>query len=221
MTKLSELAFKQSMNIIDSIKSHPFNTQLADGSLEKSKFTYYVEQDCLYLQDFARSLAMIASRVPPKFVKQFLSFSEGALVAEQEVVHGFFREAFNIQETGKLTPTTLSYTSFLLQISAIAPVEVAIAGILPCFWVYKIVGQSIFEKTKLNNQNPYWHWIETYSSKNFSESVDSAIKIFDEVAIAASDTIRSSMLNTFYKSTVLEWHFWNDAYSMKVFDAVD
>ena len=36
-----------------------------------------------------------------------------------------------------------------------APVEIVIASILPCFWVYKIVGQSIAQNTNIESQNPY------------------------------------------------------------------
>jgi len=218
MTEFSQLALKRVIDIVDSIKSHPFNMELASGSLEQSKFMYYIEQDGLYLKDFSRSLAMIASRCPSKYMKSFLSFSEEALIAEQEVVHGFFRKIFSIKDTGKLTLATISYTSFLLQSCATAPIEVAIASVLPCFWIYKIVGQSIFEKAKTNTNNPYWRWIETYSSEDFCMSVDNAIKIFDEIAASASEAVRCLMFDAFYKSTMLEWHFWNDAYQMKAFD---
>ena len=101
MTKLSPLALKQSSKIIDAIQLHPFNTELAKGILERSIFNYYIEQDCLYLQDFSKCLAMIASKAPQKFVQQFLSFAEGALIAEQEVVHGFLKNLLISKRQGK------------------------------------------------------------------------------------------------------------------------
>jgi thiaminase/transcriptional activator TenA len=219
MTKLSEIALEKCELIIQAIKEHPFNKELANGSLNIEKFAYYIEQDTIYLRDFARSLAVIASKVPLKFVKDFLSLSEGALIAEQKVIHSFFRKTFNLQETGKITPATLSYTSYLLQVSSMAPVEIAIACILPCFWVYKIVGQYIAQNTDMKSQNPYKKWIATYSGKEFSDNVERAISIFDEVALFASDEIRNLMLDAFYKSTALEWHFWNDSYNQAVFDS--
>jgi thiaminase/transcriptional activator TenA len=100
MTKLSETALTKCQLIIQAIKDHPFNKELANGSLNIEKFAYYIEQDTLYLRDFARSLAIIASKAPLKFVKDFLSFSDRALIAEQEVVHSFFvtRLIFKKQE---------------------------------------------------------------------------------------------------------------------------
>lgn len=218
MKKLSEIAWQKSSDVVKAIKLHPFNTELALGKLDRLKFAYYIEQDSLYLRDFARVLAMIAARGPLKFIRDFLSFSDVAIIAEKEVVHGFFREVFNLKETGKLAPATLSYTSYLLQTSATAPIEVAIAAVLPCFWVYREVGISIANAKNIDANNPYLKWIETYSSEAFGTSVQKAIDIFDEVADSASDDMHQLMINAFYKSTVLEWHFWNDSYNKKIFD---
>lgn len=218
MTKLSEIAMEKCGPVIHAIIEHPFNKELADGTLDLSKFAYYIEQDTLYLRDFARSLAIIASKVALKFAKDFLSFSVGSLIDEQEAVHVFYRQTIGHEETGKLTPATLSYTSYLIQVSSTAPVELAIASVLPCFLVYNIVGQSIAQKTNIESQNPYQKWIEAYASPAFCGTVERATGIFDEVSLAASVEVRHLMLDAFYKSAVLEWHFWNDAYNQTVFD---
>ena len=97
--KLSEEAWKFSSKIIEAIKAHPFNQELMDGTLSLDKFAYYVEQDTLYLQEFARCLAVLASKVPIEYTRCFLRYSESTFIAEQEVVHQFFRKTFNLQET--------------------------------------------------------------------------------------------------------------------------
>ena len=150
---------------------------------------------------------MLASKAPFKFIKNFISFAEGALIAEQEVVHGFFRHKFNLKEAGKITPATLSYTSYLLHKSSVEYVEIGIASVLPCFWVYSIVGKNIVKNTKLDFYNPYKEWIEAYSGKEFTDSVNLAINVFDEVALLAAAGVQDLMIDAFYKSTVLEWHF--------------
>jgi hypothetical protein len=86
---------------------------------------YYIEQDSPYLDDFARSLALIASIIKTEYVRQFLQYSGQVFIAEQEIVHEFFRDKFKFKETG-LTPATLSYTSYLLSICANEVVEIAV-----------------------------------------------------------------------------------------------
>ena len=218
MTKLSQIALEKCSHIIESIKHHPFNIELSSGILDREKFSYYIEQDTIYLRDFARSLAIISAKIPTLFMQDFLSFAEGALIAEQEVVHQFFRETLDLTETKKLTTATLAYTSFLLRSTSLEPVEVGVAAVLPCFWVYNIVGTYIAENADKDNTNPYHRWIENYAGEDFTIAVERAIAIFDELADSASDSVRDSMLDAFYKSTMLEWHFWNDSYNMQTFD---
>ncbi len=216
--KLSKKAWEESSKIIEAIKSHPFNQELMQGTLARDKFAYYIEQDALYLQDFARCHAILASKVPLEYVRYFLRYSDCAFIAEQEVVHQFFRKTFNFQETGLLTSATLSYTSYLLRICSIESVEVGIAAVLPCFWIYREVGLDIAKY--YDQHNPFARWIETYASDDFGVSVNEVISIFDALAKNTTNTTRQKMLEAFYKSACLEWHFWNDAYYKNVFDAV-
>jgi thiaminase/transcriptional activator TenA len=213
--KLSVTAWEFSSRIINEIKSHAFNQQLMKGTLDRSKFAYYIEQDYIYLQDFARCLAIIAAKISPNYAKKFLCYSESAY-QEQEVVHQFFKQIFNFQETKLITPATLSYTSYLARICLIEQVEIGVAAILPCFWVYREVGLFINERSI--RYNPYERWIETYSSKDFCATVDECINIFDALAKDATDKIKEKMIEAFYRSTCLEWHFWNDAYNHAIFD---
>ena len=214
--KLSQIAWQRSGLIIDEIMNHPFNLELSAGVLPRDRFAYYIEQDSIYLKDFARALAIIAAKAPVHMVRQFLKYSDFCFIAEQEIIHQFFIKTFNFSKTEKLSPASLCYTSFLLRICSNEPVEIGVAAILPCFWIYREVGLAIACKALANN--PYIRWIETYTSPDFSATVDDVINIFDELAIAATTSAQEKMIDAFYKSTCLEWHFWNDSYNRKAFD---
>jgi thiaminase/transcriptional activator TenA len=216
--KLSTIAWKRSSHIYKAIIDHPFNQELMQGTLSQEVFGYYIEQDSLYLKDFGRALAMLAARshTLPDF-KAFLGFAYGALMAEEKV-HQFYQETFGFRRTGKITPANIGYTSFLLQQSSLQSVEIGVAAVLPCFWIYREVGNHIARYAEANN--PYERWISTYSGEEFSRAVDDAIRIFDTLAINASETTRQQMNDVFYKNCVFEWHFWNDAYKMKDFEDI-
>lgn len=216
--KLSEIAWQRATPIIHQILNHPFNQALAEGRLAPSTFAYYLEQDSLYLQDFARCHALIAARIPSAYARQFLHFAESVFIAEQDLVHRYFKKEFAFNDTGLLAPATLSYTSYLLQTCSLSPVEVAVASVLPCFWVYRETGCFIARQARVDN--PFYRWIETYASDEFSLDVEQAIAIFDELAAHAPEELRVNMVKAFYNSTCLEWHFWNDAYHHRVFDSL-
>ncbi|MBI2706879.1 MAG: thiaminase II [Proteobacteria bacterium] len=216
---LSNVAWTRTFHIYQAILDHPFNQELRKGTLSQEKFGYYIEQDSLYLKDFSRALAIIASRSQSAIhMKSFLEFSQGALIDEQEMVHQFFQDTVGFKATTQVTPATLAYTSYLLQQAAFESVEIGVAVVLPCFWIYREVGLYIAHHAVANN--PFERWISTYSGEEFSRNVDEAIRIFDTLAINASETTRQQMCEAFYKSSVLEWHFWQDAYEMRSFDDI-
>lgn len=214
--KYSKHVWENVSPIIDAIIEHPFNQELSSGTLSEDVFAYYIEQDARFLRDFALSHAIIATKVPPEFILSFLQLAVGSFVEEQEIVHEYFKKIYNFSSTGKITPATLSYTSYLLRTCSLEPVEVGVAAILPCFWVYREVGLTIAKNSTSDNR--FARWIETYASTDFSNTVDEVIHIFDLLAAKTTPEIRERMNEAFYNTTVLEWHFWNDAYHQTVFD---
>ncbi|MCQ9903922.1 thiaminase II, partial [Staphylococcus aureus] len=58
----SELTWKRIEQYYQSILTMPFVSELADGTLPKEKFQFYMAQDSLYLEHFGRALALIGAR---------------------------------------------------------------------------------------------------------------------------------------------------------------
>ncbi len=216
---LSKKAWEKSLGVYNAIINHPFNQELMQGTLDKEKFAYYIEQDVLYLQDFSKCHTIIASRIGLEYMQKFLKYAEYTLIAEQEVVHHFFEDVFNFKKTNLVSPATHIYTGFMLKSCISGPVEVAVASILPCLWVYREVGLFIAKHS--DSSNPYYRWIDTYAGEDFAKTVEEAIAIFDDLADKTTDAIREKMLEAFYQSVRLEWHFWNDSYKMEVFDKIE
>ncbi|MDR3623537.1 MAG: thiaminase II [Chlamydiales bacterium] len=214
MTFSSDL-WQQTFPIYQRIINHPFNRELAEGTLERSRFLFYMEQDAYYLKSFSRALALIAGRASSsEMIHQFLNFALGALVAEREL-HAKFLAPNYTCDTIEPSVFCMSYTHYLISTASTASLEEAIAAVLPCFWIYREVGRHIAAYAK--EENPYMLWIETYSSQEFSRGTDLAISILDKTASKCSVNTLESMKNAFMYSSLLEWHFWNDAYNKSTF----
>ena len=52
--------------IFDAILAHPFLRGITDGSLPEEKFRFYVQQDSLYLREYARCLATASVKAPTR-----------------------------------------------------------------------------------------------------------------------------------------------------------
>lgn len=200
-------------SIYDAILDLPFNRELAAGTLDPSIFRFYIFQDALYLTDFARALAVTGARADgPAQVLSFLQFAEGAIVVER-ALHASYFDEFGVPPGIAQSPSCAFYTNFLLATAAQRSFEEAVAALLPCFWIYREVGNTIHAQAA--SDNPYRRWIDTYAGEEFAASVDRAITATDQAAAQASDTARERMTAAFVTSARLEWMFWDSAYRLE------
>lgn len=208
--QFTQYLWQQTEGVYQQILDHPFNQELMQGVLNKDSFKFYIQQDSLYLHDFGRALATLASRsLTPGYLQQFAQFAEGAVVVEKALHEQYFSE-FGIREAGTKSPACQHYTSFLLAQAGYEDFPVGMAALLPCFWIYREVGNHIYQYAKTDN--PYQAWIDTYAGEEFSDLVDKALTITDELADSASETVKEQMTEAFIYSTKLEWLFWHSAY---------
>ncbi|WP_114748368.1 thiaminase II [Pleomorphovibrio marinus] len=193
----------------------PFNQELMKGTLPVEKFKFYMAQDAHYLVEFGRTLSAISSRMEdPEKMLAFSQFASGAIVVERALHEGYFKK-FGVSGEISPTPTCLLYTQYILNKAALANVEEAVAAVLPCFWIYKRVGDYIYSNQENAKDNPYKEWIATYAGEEFASSVESAIQITDELADEASPSLKDKMTSAFVMASKLEWMFWDSAYRLE------
>lgn len=202
--------------LYEKIISHAFNQELLEGTLSPERFAYYIVQDAHYLKEFGRALAIIGGRMEnPKYMLAFSRFATGAIVVESELHRSYFKK-FGVENYATASPTTCLYTQFLLTKAALSSVEEAVAAVLPCFWIYKKVGDHIYTNQYEGKANPYAQWINTYAGEEFAESVGEAILITDALANSASSELQGKMFDSFEFATKLEWMFWDSAYKRSI-----
>ncbi len=208
---------KQAWSNISSLYEHiigmPFIQELKDGTLPLEKFQFYMQQDARYLEHFGRVLAYIGSKsnVNDQAI-QFFDFGKNALIVEKALHETYFKQfkVIDAHEDSAMQPICHHYVHYLKSTAAFDPLEVAIAAVLPCFWIYKEVGDYILAGAKSNNR--YQAWIDTYSGEDFAEGVKKAIGYADKMADNTTEEIRVRMWQAFEKATQLEYQFWDAAY---------
>jgi thiaminase/transcriptional activator TenA len=212
--KWSEAAWQEASPVYEKIIAMPFIIELVNGTLDTQKFKFYIAQDSHYLEHFGRTLSLIAARAHRvEHVLDFIRFAEGAIVVENALHAGYF-VAFGINENIPLSPSCHHYTSYLLKEASLSAVEVAMAAVLPCFWIYKQVGDFIYEYQNRSG-NPYQNWIDTYAGEEFGLLVEKAIGICDEVAVTCTPMQQRLMTEAFMTSCRLEYMFWDSAWRLE------
>ena len=72
MGDFSKKTWNETEDIYIKIINHPFNVEIANGTLPINKFTYYLEQDSLYLNDYYRCLSIISAKLSTQLALEFL-----------------------------------------------------------------------------------------------------------------------------------------------------
>jgi thiaminase (transcriptional activator TenA) len=213
----SREAWQRVAPLYDEILDLPFNRELAAGTLARERFTFYMLQDAHYLTYFARALAVTAARAPDNgALIQFAGSAREAVVVERALHEGFFKDyGISAAEVAAAepSPTCAHYTHYLLAVACNAPYEVSVAALLPCFWIYWEVGKHLLETAAASN--PYQAWIDTYADEAFALGVRKVIAIADQMAPAASPTVRDQMFRAFVRAAQLEWMFWDSAWRLE------
>lgn len=207
----SEAAWQKHLPIYEKTQQLPFIQELITGRLNADSFMFYIEQDALYLQAFTKLLRTMAERIPePKYQQYFRDFVAENMAAEQGL-HDIYlrRDLSEIQPT----ETCQGFIEFNEELATL-PIELAVAGMLPCFIVYQQLGIYIYDQ-HIRDGNPYTDWIDMYAGIEHSESVRKLREVCDHYGDQALDFIRNQMNEYYEEGCLWDQKFWQSCYEMK------
>lgn len=193
-----------------------FLRRLGDGSLELTTFRRYLEQDLLYLDGYAKALALLAARAPSSEAAAFWAKAATDAVAVEAGLHRDLLSGPHLppeQSPPEPSPACLGYVSYLVAAAAREPYEVAAAAALPCFWIYADVGERLADQAldvlEREPEHPFARWVASYGDPAFAEDVARARGLVDAAADATTDAVRASMLSAFVTASRYEYLFWD------------
>jgi thiaminase (transcriptional activator TenA) len=213
MSLTSEL-WTSSSDIYEAILSHPFITGLTDGTLPEAAFAHFVVQDALYLRDYARALAVVATRAPNSAAMQmFARHAADAVTAELEL-HSALLPELGISpaeaEAAEPSPVCLAYTSYLLATTRGGSYAEGVGVVLPCYWIYWEVGKELVRRGSPDAR--FQRWIDTYSGDEFAGVVRDVIAEADRIGAFLSGAERAAVARHYRTTSRYEWMFWDGAY---------
>ena len=209
--------WQRNLPLFQATVALPFNRELAAGTLSRAVFHHYMIQDAHYLVAFGRALAVAAGKADDADgVVQFAAAAQEAVVAERELHHSFMRDyAISAEEFARtpLSPTCHHYCHFLQSVAWSRPYPVALAALLPCFWIYAEVGVELQKHSVPGN--PYQSWIDTYGGDEFHTHVRAVRETIDRIAAQADAKTLVEMHTAYTDAARLEWMFWDSAHRMQ------
>ena len=194
-----------------AIDELPFLGALADGSLPRERFDHYLRQDALYLGQYARVLARVASLADDPDELVFWAERARDSIVVERALHA---RHVDVMADAVALPSCAAYTSFLLAQSR-GEYGVAATSVLPCFWIYQDVGERILAAAGDLTNHPYGDWIGTYADPAFAEQTLRVRAIVDRVAEQGDGSLRGRMASAGEQAGRYEWMFWDAAWRME------
>jgi thiaminase (transcriptional activator TenA) len=213
-TLLTHRLWDSITGVYGQILAHPFVVGLADGTLDRNAFRFYVVQDALYLRDYARALSVCGARAPAEGdVAMFNQHAAGAIAVEREL-HASFLADFGMTpaevEATSMAPTSQAYTSYLLASVYAGSFAEALGAVLPCYWIYAEVGAHL---VKGGSPDPlYQRWIDTYGGEEFAALVQAVRDLTDRVGADLGHAELARVHQRFVITSRYEWMFWDAAW---------
>lgn len=194
----------------DASKRHPFIQQLQAGTLPAATFRYYLIQDHYYLHEFGKLHDLAADQSnDPRVVKQLRAGAASLRDGEIAVRQTFFdRLNVTAEEIAQQSPapTCYAYISHIYRSLMTQGPAGAVAGLLPCYWLYAEIGQAL---AGTGSPVPiYQSWIDTYNADDYTGSMHDQLALANYVATPANT---AALLEIFKKSSWYELQFWQMA----------
>jgi thiaminase/transcriptional activator TenA len=201
-----------STDIVEAILRHPFITDLADGTLPKDNFAHFLVQDRIYIESYSACLLMLSAKAPTPATSEMLQeHAEGAIQAES-VLHDRLLTMMKVNPAEVETvpsPTTLSYTSYLLATCSLEDFLTGLVSIFPCYQIYAQDAERL--STTASPDPVYQAWLDNYAGSEYTEAVDQVRQVIDELGSAASPLQLESLRGVYTRGAQYEWSFWDAA----------
>ena len=210
---------KKAEPIRRAILEHPFVAGIGDGTLDVEKFKFYVRQDYVYLIDYSRVLALASARAPDlETMGWFARLLDETLNTEMELHRSYCARfgvsRYELEET-RAAPTTLAYTSYLLNIAYQGSYGELAASFLPCQWGYWEIADHLARKGVPEHVPLYSEWIQMYVSPEYKGLADWARSLVDRLAARSGDNEVSRMETAYLTSLRYEYLFWDMALKLE------
>ena len=197
--------------IWEKIFTHPFLVAIKNGSLPIETFRYYLTQDYLYLEGFARTVAMALAKAPDSETLEELSHRVLTPV-ERPLHHKLLAEAevtlTSIYEAGP-SPTNTAYVNHMIKTASLYGLGPTAAALLPCPWTYHLLKDEV----GASDHPLYSQWTEFYVAGFLENSVAAWRKFVDQAALTAGPGELNDMRRAFITSSQYEYMFWEAALS--------
>ncbi len=198
--------------------THPFVKGIETGTLEREKFRYYIMQDFLYLEDYARAFAIgMAKAKSAETIQLFSGYIKLLTEGEMDIHRGYmgkFEVSRSELEKTERNLDNLSYTSYMLRVAYEEGESEILAAILSCAYSYELIAKNMVKNIPdCVNHDFYGEWISGYASDEYADGNAKLIEILDRLTENYTKKQLKHLTDIFKACSEYELRFWDFSFN--------
>ena len=197
---------------------HPFVLGIQNGDLDREKFRFYIVQDYVYLQDYAKTFAIGVAKAKSHETSNLFAKYIEVMNGELNVHEGFLGRFGVTQEEIDNTPASLdnlSYTSYMLRVAYDEGEAEILAAILSCAYSYEVIAKNMVKnKPDCVNDRFYGEWVVNYISDRYSRDNKVLIDMLNKLTVDYSEKQINHLIDIFTVCSRYELNFWEMAWNL-------
>ena len=215
----TERLLEATSEIWKAYNEHPFVLGIQNGTLDKEKFRYYMIQDYLYLEDYAKTFAVGVAKAKSLKIANLFAKYISVMNGELNVHEGYLARLGVTQEEIDSTPRALdnlSYTSYMLRVAYEEGEAEILAAILACAYSYEVIAKNIVKNCPTSIYDGFYgDWIRGYISEGYSEENQILLEEMNRLTENYTEKQILHLIDIFVACSRYELAFWEMSWTMK------
>ena len=201
-----------------SYNEHPFVLGIQNGTLDKEKFRYYMIQDYLYLEDYAKTFAVGVAKAKSLEIANLFAKYIPVMNGELNVHDGYLARLGVTQEEIDSTSRSLdnlSYTSYMLRVAYEEGEAEILAAILSCAYSYEFIAKNIVKNNPASVHDAFYgDWIRGYISAGYAEENIILLEELNRLTENYTEKQIQHLVDIFVACSRYELAFWEMSWLM-------
>ncbi len=195
---------------------------MAAGTLPPERYLFYIEQNLLYLPEYARAIALGVAKT--RDAASLVDFTDSLLnivrteIPQNERLRDRVRELVAGHDTADsvMAPATRAYSSYLLAVASQGDIREIRTVILPCAWSYGTIARGLIGTAV---EHPVYHeWFGFFATDEYADLVARMRIAYDAETSDIGLGQRARLTEIFQTATRLEYEFWQMGYQPRQWD---
>lgn len=200
----------------ESYVHHEFVKQIAQGTLKREKFQFFIEQDYAYLLDYARVHCVAGSKAPSLDDVEKELVIVGSVRKEMAQHEMRLKQEFGVVSDSyfdeiQRSPALKAYSRYFNDVAKRGNWQELVSSLSPCLMGYGHALLNFRDQIEVEEGTVYREWCDTYLAEWYHDAMREGESLLDQIARTYPADQLETLVAIYADVCALETEFWTSA----------